>query len=134
MTTNSTAYLVAYALTLYDNRDQRLRILDLRTLFDGIQGLMVQHILQQIVHEIVGDTLVVVVDVRADNVSLHATLEKLGFFPTVYYPALIAEGEYRVDAVQFTRLYNLDFEKSRNSADFKEWPLATAVVSSSSRE
>jgi hypothetical protein len=58
----------------------------------------------------------------------------LGFFPTAYYPALIAEGDCRIDAVQFTRLYNLDLDKSRNCADFKEWPLATTVVSSISRE
>lgn len=127
-------YPIAYALTVWDHLDCRLRILDLRTLFDGIQGLMIQHILQKILHKVAASPLTVVVDVRADNVNLHATLEKLGFFPTVYYPALIAEGECRVDAVQFSRLYNLDFKASRNSADFKEWPLATNVVSSLSRE
>jgi len=123
-------HLVAYALTVYDNSDKRLRILDLRTLFDGIQGIIIQHILEKAIHDFIGSSLTVVVDVRADNVCLHATLTKLGFFPTGYYPALIAEADYRIDAVQFTRLYNLDFEKARNSVDFKEWPLATAVVSS----
>ena len=125
---------VAYALTEQDNLDHRLRILDLRTLCDGIQGLMIQHISEKIIHETAGSPLTAVVDVRADNVMLHDTLEKLGFFPTAYYPALIAEGDCRIDAVQFTRLYNLDLDKSRNCADFKEWPLATTVVSSISRE
>jgi hypothetical protein len=126
-------YPVAYALIVWDHLDHRLRILDLRTLCDGIQGLMIQHILDKIVRELAANPLTVVVDVRADNVRLHTTLETFGFFPTVYYPALIAEGKFRIDAVQFTRLYNLDFDKSWNSVDFKEWPLAATVVSSVSR-
>lgn len=127
-------YLVAYALAVLDIRDQRLRILDLRTVFDGIQGLLIQNILKEVGREIMGSPLTVVVDVRADNVRLHATLEKLGFFPTVFYPALIAEGEYRIDAVQFTRLYNLDFEIAKSVADFRGWRNAIEVVSSISRE
>jgi hypothetical protein len=122
--------LVAYALAVCDVQDRRVRILDLRTTWNGIQGLLIQHILRQGVREIMGGGLAVVVDVRADNVRLHATLKKLGFFPTVYYPSLIAEGEYRIDAVQFTRLYDLDFELTKSSADFKEWPAARDVVSS----
>jgi hypothetical protein len=120
---------IAYAVALWDHVDCRLRILSLRAIFDGLQGLMIQQILQKVVHQIEGNPLIVVVDVRADNVKLHSTLEKLGFFPTIYYPALIAEGECRVDGVQFTRLYNLDFEKSWSPADFREWPVAASVAS-----
>ncbi len=120
---------IAYMLAVWDLLDHRLRILDLRSHFDGIQGLLIQHVLKMVVAEIVDNPLTVVVDIRADNVRLIATLKKLGFFPTVYYPALIAEGEYRVDAVQFTRLYNLKYDKCQSLADFNEWALAFAVVS-----
>ena len=116
-------------LAVWDLLDHRLRILDLRSYFDGIQGLLIHHALKIVVAEIADNPLTVVVDIRADNIRLIATLEKLGFFPTVYYPALIAEGEYRVDAVQFTRLYNLKYDECHSLADFNEWALAFAVVS-----
>jgi RimJ/RimL family protein N-acetyltransferase len=120
---------IAYVLAVWDLLDHRLRILDLRSYFDGIQGLLIHYALKIVVAEIADNPLTVVVDIRADNVRLIATLEKLGFFPTVYYPALIAEGEYRVDAVQFTRLYNLKYDECHSLADFNEWALAFAVVS-----
>ena len=120
---------IAYVLVVWDLLDHRIRILDLRSHFDGIQGLLIQHALKMVVAEIADTPLTVVVDIRADNVKLIATLEKLGFFPTVYYPALIADGDYRVDAVQFTRLYNLKYAECQSLADFNEWALAFAVVS-----
>jgi len=40
--------------------------------------------------------------------SLQATLESLGFFPTVYYPAFISEDRGCIDAVQFTRVLRRD--------------------------
>jgi hypothetical protein len=122
-------YPIAYALAVLDHLDHRLRILDLRALFDGVQGVMIQQILQKTIHGTKGNPLTVVVDVRADNAKLHVTLEKLGFFPTIYYPALIADAACRIDAVQFTFLSNLDFEESWISADFRALPLAASVAS-----
>jgi len=117
---------IAYVLVVWDLLDHRMRILDLRSYFDGIQGVLMQHVLKVVTAEIMDTPLTVVVDIRADNIRLIATLEKLDFFPTVYYPALIAEGKYRIDAVQFTRLYNLKYEECQS---LNEWSLAFAVVS-----
>ncbi|NOQ63626.1 MAG: GNAT family N-acetyltransferase [Methyloprofundus sp.] len=120
---------IAYILAVWDLLDHRIRILDLRSHFDGVQGLLIQHALKVIVAEIAAPLLTVVVDIRADNVKLIATLEKLGFFPTVYYPALIADDNDRIDAVQFTRLYNLKYAECLTLANFNEWALAFSVVS-----
>ncbi len=120
---------IAYALAVWDGLDRRLRILDLRSMLDGVQGLLIQHILQKAAGEIADRPLTVVLDVSADNVKLHATLQKLGCFPTVYYPALIAVGEFRADAVQFTRLFNLNYRESLVNAKFMEWTSANALAS-----
>ncbi len=120
---------IAYALAVWDSLDRRLRILDLRSLLDGVQGLLIQHILQKAAGEIGDSPLTVVLDVRTDNIKLHATLRMLGFFPTVFYPALIADSEFRTDAVQFTRLFNLSYLENRSNEKFMEWPSAKAVAS-----
>ncbi|MCX7110236.1 MAG: GNAT family protein [Proteobacteria bacterium] len=120
---------IAYALAVWDGLDRRLRILDLRSMLDGVQGLLIQHILRIAEGEIADRPLTVVLDVSADNVKLHATLQKLGCFPTVYYPALIAVGEFRADAVQFTRLFNLNYRESLVNAKLMEWTSANALAS-----
>ncbi|WP_198159277.1 GNAT family N-acetyltransferase [Methylomonas lenta] len=120
---------IAYVFVVWDLLDHRMRILDLRSHIDGIQGILIQHALEIVVAKIADTPLTVVVDIRADNVRLIATLETLGFSPTVYYPALIAEGAYRVDAVQFTRLYNLKYDECQGLVDLKEWALAFTLAS-----
>jgi len=70
----------------------------------------------------------VAADVRTDAIALHEDLCGCGFFPTVYYPALFADGDCRSDAVQFTRLVGCDLETARRSADLLEWRLAAAMT------
>ena len=120
---------VAYVIAVLDNLDRRLRILDLRSSLDGVQGLLIQHIVSLVEEEMAGRPLTVVLDVKASSIKLHATLQKLNFFPTVYYPALIADGDIRDDAVQFTRLFNLNYRESLVNANLTEWPSANVLVS-----
>jgi hypothetical protein len=45
-----------------------------------------------------------VIDVRADNEALVDVLTKQGFKPTAYYPGLLCEQGYTLDAAQFTNM------------------------------
>jgi ribosomal protein S18 acetylase RimI-like enzyme len=45
-----------------------------------------------------------VIDVRADNGELVDVLTKQGFEPTAYYPGLLCEQGYALDAAQFTNM------------------------------
>jgi hypothetical protein len=122
-------YPVACARLVRDRLDRRVRILAFQTLFQGLQGIMFRRILEELERESAGNPLTVVVDARADIPELLATLEKLGFFPTAYYPSLIMTKSGRVDAVQYTRLYYLRFEDSLKLVSDLDWSSAKEVIS-----
>ena len=108
---------VASAYLVWDLRDRRVRINGLTTGIEGLQGIMLCHILSWLDKERQArkTPLCVVVDVRADRPNLQGTLERLGCFPTAYYPSLVAGDSARHDAVQYTKLYD------RRFADCLEW-------------
>jgi hypothetical protein len=120
--------IVAHARTSYDRCDQRLRVIELRAATECLASVLIGHILRQ--RQAAGHDapFVVIIDARADHPGLHLALEQIGFFPTVYYPALIQEGGERFDVVQFTWLFGRDLGSSRERADLGEWPLACEVV------
>ena len=104
---------VASAHLDWDFRDTRVRIHSLVARLPGLQGTMLSALISWIDEERQAREipLSVIVDVRADQPTLQATLERLGFFPTGYYPAFIAENEMRHDVVHYTKLYDWDFAK-----------------------
>jgi len=120
--------MVAHAQTSYDRCDRRLRIIELRAATAGLAVALIGHVVQQRQGALRGAPFVVILDARADQPGLHSALEKIGFFPTVYYPALIQEAGERCDAVQFTWLFGRDLKVSRDAADLSEWPLACEIV------
>jgi len=92
-----------------DLQDRRARVLQLGVQFDGLQAFFLRRVLYHIQgEEPLQQLACAVVDVRADFVPLHASLQAMGFFPTVYYPAFVATEAGRVDAVQFTRIFGED--------------------------
>jgi hypothetical protein len=119
---------IACARAIWDAFDMRLRLLDLKASQPGGEGPLIRSIVAAVAAEQGQSPHSVVVDVRADAVALHEDLGDCGFFPTVYYPALFADGESRSDAVQFTCLAGCDLETARRSADLSEWPLAAAIA------
>ncbi len=116
------------ARVVWDRVDGRARILTLRTLLSGLQGIVIAAIVNQLEKEAGEEPLTVVVDVRADCPELHSSLRDLKFFPTVYYPGLIARGSGRGDAVQFTRLHRLDYRDSTKCLPELAWPEAKRLV------
>ncbi|MFQ5991669.1 MAG: GNAT family N-acetyltransferase [Nitrospiraceae bacterium] len=122
-------YPVACARLVWDRLDSRVRVLALQTLFHGLQGLMLARILEGVERESAYNPLTVIVDVRADSPELQATIERLGFFPTAYYPSLIATRSGRIDAVQYTRLYHLHFEDSLRVMSDLDWSSARQIIS-----
>jgi GNAT superfamily N-acetyltransferase len=118
---------LAAARVVWDRVDCRARILALQARFHGLQGLLLGELVRQIEHEAGNSSLTTVVDVRADHPRLQATLENLGFFPTVYYPALIAGPSGRVDAIQYTRLHGRRIGQSAAVMDNLDWPDAQRV-------
>ena len=108
---------VASAHLVWDLLDRRVRINGLTTGIEGLQGIMLSHLLSWLDKERRArkTLLCVVVDVRADRPNLQGTLERLGCFPTAYYPSLVADDSARHDAVQYTKLYDQRF------SDCLEW-------------
>jgi hypothetical protein len=118
-------HVVGVAEVSVDLHDRRCRILSLEVESDGWQGHFVREIIAHVSgnYRIAG-LAIVVLDVRADFPALHASLEACGFFPSIYYPALIATPSGRVDAVQFTRLHRQDLiDMFQPSPDFGLQPL-----------
>jgi GNAT superfamily N-acetyltransferase len=100
----SGARQLGIACASVDLEDSRARILGLQTAFEGLQGPFLSRILELLLTSSACLKLdTIVVDMRADFEALHCRLQSLGFYPTVYYPALIETVRGRVDAVQFTR-------------------------------
>ena len=101
--------VLGIAYVSVDLLDHRARVVGLHVRPKGLQSPFLNEIIDQLNAELTRHGLVVIViDVRADFPDLHVSLETLGFFPTVYYPALIAGKRGRVDAVQFTRICGED--------------------------
>lgn len=119
---------ICCARVVCDNQDRRVRVLFMQTLVLGTQGLLLAEILRVFETQFGSTPYTVAIDVCADLPPLHATLENLGFFPTVYYPRLLASGSGRVDAVQFTRLYNCGFETNLKWAEKISWVGAANVI------
>jgi hypothetical protein len=119
---------IACARTIWDAFDTRLRLLDLKASQPGGEGPLIRAIVAAVAAEQGQVPHSVAVDVRADAIALHQDLCDCGFFPTVYYPALFADGDGRSDAVQFTRLAGFDLETARRSAELSEWPQAEAIA------
>jgi hypothetical protein len=118
----------ATLLVVLDRVDHRARILEMRT-FDGRGRVELLAFVFAALEAKSRDTrLSVVVDVCADAVDLQEALEKLGCLPTVYYPSLVAKANERVDAVQYTRLFNAEFAESLCYATGLAWPEAKRVV------
>ena len=109
---------VVSAYLVWDLLDGRVRINGLKTGIEGLQGMMLSQVLSWLDKErrVRNYPLFcVVVDVLADHLNLQGTLERLGCFPTAYYPSLVAGDLGRHDAVQYTKLYDQRF------ADSLEW-------------
>ncbi len=119
---------VATLLVVLDRIDRRARILEMQTSEGGDPDVILTFVLDALETNSRDMRLSVVVDVCADAADLQRTLERLGYLPTVYYPSLVAKGDARVDAVQYTRLINGEFEESLSYATELYWPGAQQVV------
>jgi len=104
------------------------RLLDPKAIQPGGDGPLIRAIVAALAAEQGQVPHSVAVDVRADAIALHQDLCDCGFLPTVYYPALFADGDGRSDAVQFTRLAGFDLETAQRSAELSEWPQAEAIA------
>ena len=121
-------HALAAALVVYDRIDQRARILNLRTKYEGLQGVLLAAVVAALVGQASSRRLVIVIDICADACKLQETLLALDFRPTIYYPSFIARGSARVDGIQYTGLINCEFGDSLDCLDRLDWPSATAVI------
>jgi len=105
---------LAFAHLVWDFHDRRVRIKNLVSRTNALEGLMLSAVLSWLDHACCArkSPLSVTVDIRADQPAMQGTLEQLGFFPTAYYPGLVSESGLRRDAVQYMRLSGQDFEES----------------------
>jgi Acetyltransferase (GNAT) family len=105
----SNGEVLGIARVSVDRRDLRARVLYLQTASDGLQSLLLARLIEELLNDVaLAGLLTIVVDVRADFPKFQTSLDALGFFPTVYYPAFISGERGRIDAVQFTRILRRD--------------------------
>jgi GNAT superfamily N-acetyltransferase len=105
-------HALAAALVVHDRVDQRTRILDLRTTYEGLQGVLLAIVVATLIKQVADRQLVIVIDVCANAFKIQNVLSALGFCPTIYYPSLIAQGDTRIDGIQYTCLVNCEFKDS----------------------
>lgn len=115
---------------VWDHTDRRARMLELFAETPGIEASLIEAAVTELLAEATDEPLIVAVDLRADAALLQSRLDALGFLPTAYYPALIADHPDRVDAVQFTRLDHRPIERSLELLGGLDWPEARRVVDS----
>jgi GNAT superfamily N-acetyltransferase len=96
--------VVAACRALLDRNDRRARLLALRAGDERLAAGIVDGVVDDLARIARGGPRTIVIDVLADAHVLQRELHRLGFFPTCYYPALVARGAERIDAIQFTRL------------------------------
>ena len=113
---------------IYDARDRRATVNYLYTFDDELQGIAIGEVLEVSKCLAENHPYSIVIDVRADNAKVHATLEYLGFFPTAYYPSFIAGRHGRLDAVQFTYIHKHHFEDSLANVVDLNWGAAIDVL------
>jgi len=121
-------HALAAALVVLDRIDQRARILDLRTSYEGLQGILLSAVVAALTEQASNRRMAMVIDVCADAFPLQDVLSALGFHPTIYYPSFVARGSARIDGVQYTRLLNCDFKDSLDCLATLDWPAAVDVV------
>jgi RimJ/RimL family protein N-acetyltransferase len=114
----------------WDRTDRRARVLELFAESPLIAASLIEAAVAELLAEATDGTLTVAVDLRTDAVALQSRLEKMGFLPTAYYPALIADGPDRIDAVQFTRLDQRPIGQSLGFIVGLDWPEARRLVDS----
>jgi len=124
----STHDLISISQLVYDARDKRATVNYLYTFDHELQGIAINEVLEISTRLAEHHPYSMVIDVRADNAMVHATLEHLGFFPTVYYPSFIAGRHGRLDAVQFTYIHMHDFEDSLANVVDLNWGAAIDVL------
>jgi len=119
---------VGWTRVAFDRIDQRARILRVDRRSTGLESEILAGVVATLSREAAAAPLTAVVDVRVDNRRLQAMLEDLGFFPTVYYPRLLATDGGRLDAVQYTRTWGREFAVSKEWAEALPWPDAGRVI------
>ena len=113
---------------VWDRTDRRARILDVRVERDDLRAAMLAGTTLELLRMAADAPLVVIVNVRADTPDLQRALEQLQFFPTAYYPGLIAAARGRCDAIQFTRLHLCRIEQGLDFVADVDWPQAKLIV------
>jgi hypothetical protein len=119
---------VGWARVAFDRVDQRARILRVDRKSAGLESEILAGVVGALAREAEAGPLTAVVDVRVDNRRLQATLEDVGFFPTVYYPRLLATEGGRLDAVQYTRTWGREFAVSSEWTRALPWGEAGRVI------
>jgi hypothetical protein len=120
--------MVGSARAVWDRTDRRARILDVRVERDDLRAAMLAGTTLELLRMAADAPLVVIVNVRADAPDLQRALEQLQFFPTAYYPGLIAAARGRCDAIQFTRLHLCRIEQGLDFVADVDWPQAKLIV------
>ncbi|NOT01175.1 MAG: GNAT family N-acetyltransferase [Phycisphaerales bacterium] len=99
----------ACALLTWDHVDHRVRLFAVSAESEAARDALLTELSGVLERRAAGERLVVVVDACSRALDLHMLLERLGFFPTAYYPGLIAGVAGREDAIQYTRILNVGF-------------------------
>jgi ribosomal protein S18 acetylase RimI-like enzyme len=119
---------IGAARVVYDRIDARARLLGLRTGSREVRLALLQYLVEDMLRLAGDDRLVIIVLVVGSCSQAQRDLIDLGFFPTVYLPAFLAEPQGRSDAVQYTLLAGCSLRESTNAVTAKQWPKAEKII------
>jgi len=86
----------------YDPIDRKIRIIELIEFDDKVKGFLLAAVDRCACQEY--DAVYVEVDISAHSPRMQRTLERLGFFPAAYCPAMVFDRVERIDVVRMVKL------------------------------
>lgn len=121
--------LVGVARVIWDRVDCRARLLGLHTFADNVEAPFLSRIAEALCLLAGSKPLTILTILRSDALASRGALERLEFFPTAYYPGLVANDKERVDAIQYTFVKGNRLEDSSRFVTDIDWLPAKEFIS-----
>lgn len=121
-------HVVGCVHAAHNRHDYHLRIESFAWETPEVQEPMLRALVEVVQGESQGHPGVLVTEVAATDAAQQHALERAGFVPTAYCPALVVGRAGRLDVVQYTRLLGYTMADGLGFLETVEWPSAIRLV------
>jgi hypothetical protein len=121
-------HVVGCVHAAHSRHDHHLRIESFGWETPAAQAPMLRALVELVQGESQGHPVAIVTEVAATDTAQQHALERAGFVPTSYCPALVVGPGGRLDVVQYTRLLGYAIADGLGFLETVEWPGAIRLV------